>query len=102
VIGGPELRADRDPAPLHEPLINSVEAVKKDIDQVFVLRAVQSRFAPESTYQQLAEVVASAKIQRLQGRRRAVQRGRGRRLPAHGAGRLAHHLAASSAASPWC
>ena len=30
-------------------LINSVEAVKREIDEVFILRAIQSRFAPEAS-----------------------------------------------------
>ncbi|HEX4480938.1 MAG TPA: cyclic nucleotide-binding domain-containing protein [Rudaea sp.] len=46
-------------------LINSVEAVKREIDEVFILRAVQSRFAPETTAAQLAEVVATAKLERF-------------------------------------
>ena len=32
-------------------LINSVEAVKREIDQVFILRAIQTRFAPEAASQ---------------------------------------------------
>jgi len=46
-------------------LINSVEAVKREIDQVFILRAIQSRFAPEATADQLADVVAAAKLERF-------------------------------------
>ena len=40
-------------------LINSVEGVKREIDEVFIMRAVQSRFAPEATSQQLADVVST-------------------------------------------
>src|SRR5690606_21479119 len=43
--------------------INSVDAVKRDIDQVFILRALQSRIAPEATPQQLAEVAAAATLE---------------------------------------
>ncbi len=46
-------------------LINSVEAVKREIDQVFILRAVQSRFAAEVPVEQLAEVVANARLERF-------------------------------------
>ena len=46
-------------------LINSVAAVKKDIDRTFILRAVQSRFAPEADANQLAELVENATIQRF-------------------------------------
>lgn len=46
-------------------LINSVEAVKKEIDQIFVMRAIQSRFAPEADASQLADIAATAKLQRF-------------------------------------
>jgi len=46
-------------------LINSVEGVKREIDNVFVMRAIQSRFAPEASADQLADIVASAKLQRF-------------------------------------
>ncbi|HQY34945.1 MAG TPA: cyclic nucleotide-binding domain-containing protein, partial [Pseudomonadota bacterium] len=45
-------------------LIASVEAVKRDIDRVFIARAIQTRFAPEASYEQIADVVESATIQR--------------------------------------
>ena len=45
-------------------LIASVDAVKKDIDKVFIARAIQTRFAPEASYEQIADVVDSATIQR--------------------------------------
>ena len=45
--------------------INSVEAIKRGIDQVFVLRTIQSRFAPEADADQLADVVAASKLQRF-------------------------------------
>jgi CRP-like cAMP-binding protein/thioredoxin reductase/Na+-translocating ferredoxin:NAD+ oxidoreductase RNF subunit RnfB len=46
-------------------LINSVAAVKREIDQVFILRAIQSRFVPEADAAQLADVVASATLQKF-------------------------------------
>ena len=46
-------------------LINSVEAVKREIDQIFILRAIQTRFAPEAGVEQLSDVVASAKLERF-------------------------------------
>ena len=46
-------------------MINSVEAVKREIDEIFILRAVQSRFAPEASAAQLAEVVSTAKLERF-------------------------------------
>ncbi|MEO8672941.1 MAG: cyclic nucleotide-binding domain-containing protein [Tahibacter sp.] len=46
-------------------LINSVAAVKQQIDQTFILRAIQSRFAPEATVDQLADVVSSSTLQRF-------------------------------------
>jgi len=46
-------------------LINSVEAVKREIDQAFILRAIQTRFAPEASVDQLTDVVSSAKLERF-------------------------------------
>ncbi len=46
-------------------LINSVEAVKRSIDAVFILRAIQSRFAPESSYAELAPIVDNATIEKF-------------------------------------
>lgn len=46
-------------------LINSVEAVKREIDEVFILRAIQTRFAPEASLEQLADVVSSAKLEKF-------------------------------------
>ena len=47
-------------------LINSVEAVKREIDLVFITRAIQQRFAPDSSAEQLADIVADAEIRRYQ------------------------------------
>jgi CRP-like cAMP-binding protein/Fe-S-cluster-containing hydrogenase component 2 len=46
-------------------LINSVEAVKREIDEVFILRAIQQRFAPEASIDQLTDVVGSAKLEKF-------------------------------------
>ena len=46
-------------------LINSVEAIKREIDEVFILRAIQSRFAPEASAEQLAAVVAASRLERF-------------------------------------
>jgi CRP-like cAMP-binding protein/thioredoxin reductase/Pyruvate/2-oxoacid:ferredoxin oxidoreductase delta subunit len=46
-------------------LIASVEAVKRQIDEVFILRALQSRFAPEASAEQLADVVAAARLEKF-------------------------------------
>ncbi len=46
-------------------LINSVEAIKREIDSIFILRAIQSRFAPESSYAELASVVEEARIEKF-------------------------------------
>jgi CRP-like cAMP-binding protein/Fe-S-cluster-containing hydrogenase component 2/thioredoxin reductase len=46
-------------------LIASVAAVKREIDKVFIARAIQSRFAPEAPYEHIADVVESAQITRF-------------------------------------
>jgi CRP-like cAMP-binding protein/Fe-S-cluster-containing hydrogenase component 2/thioredoxin reductase len=46
-------------------LINSVEAVKREIDEIFILRAIQQRFAPEASIDQLTDVVTSAKLEKF-------------------------------------
>lgn len=43
-------------------LINSLDEVKKRIDQVFILRAIHSQFAPTSKVEDLAELVTSAEL----------------------------------------
>jgi len=47
-------------------LINSVGAVKRDIDLVFITRAIQQRFAPSTRAADLADIVADAEIKRFQ------------------------------------
>jgi CRP-like cAMP-binding protein/Fe-S-cluster-containing hydrogenase component 2/thioredoxin reductase len=46
-------------------LIQSVEAVKREIDKVFIARAIQSRFTPESGMEKLRDVVESARVERF-------------------------------------
>jgi Fe-S-cluster-containing hydrogenase component 2/CRP-like cAMP-binding protein/thioredoxin reductase len=46
-------------------LIASVDAVKREIDKVFIARAILSRFAPESTYEQIADIVEGARIDKF-------------------------------------
>ncbi len=46
-------------------LINSVDAVRRQVDQAFITRAIQSRFAPELDTAQLTEVVGSAQLVRF-------------------------------------
>ncbi len=44
-------------------LIQSVEAVKREIDKVFIARAIQSRFTPESGMEKLRDVVETARVE---------------------------------------
>jgi CRP-like cAMP-binding protein/thioredoxin reductase/Fe-S-cluster-containing hydrogenase component 2 len=46
-------------------LINSVDAVKRVIDETFIMRAIQSRFAPDTTAEKLKELVATATISKF-------------------------------------
>ena len=46
-------------------LIQSVEAVKREVDKVFIARALQSRFTPESNMDKLRELVESAEIRQF-------------------------------------
>lgn len=43
-------------------LINSMEEVKRRVDQVFILRAIHSQFAPTLPVEQLADLVNSAEL----------------------------------------
>ncbi|HEX6834545.1 MAG TPA: cyclic nucleotide-binding domain-containing protein [Rudaea sp.] len=65
VVAGPNCVLIETPRRSMNRLINSVEAVKNEIDRTFILRAVQSRFAPEIGADQLADVVAAAKLERF-------------------------------------
>ncbi|MDJ0652955.1 MAG: cyclic nucleotide-binding domain-containing protein [Xanthomonadales bacterium] len=44
-------------------LINSVDAVKRVIDEAFIMRAIQSRFAPDTPADKLQDIVATATIE---------------------------------------
>ncbi|MEM9301687.1 MAG: cyclic nucleotide-binding domain-containing protein [Pseudomonadota bacterium] len=44
-------------------LINSVDAVKRVIDEAFIMRAIQSRFAPDTPAEKLQDVVATATLE---------------------------------------
>lgn len=65
VLAGPNCVLIETPRRSMNRLINSVEAVKREIDLVFIARAIQSRFAAEATADQIAEVVETASIQRF-------------------------------------
>jgi len=65
VLAGPGCVLIETPRRSMNRLISSVEAVKREIDEVFILRAVQSRFAPEATSQQLMDVVSTAKLEKF-------------------------------------
>lgn len=43
-------------------LINSVESVKRVIDETFILRALHSKFTPNTAHSELAEVVANTEL----------------------------------------
>ncbi len=46
-------------------LISSVESVRRTIDEVFLLRAIQSQIAPGASVEELQEVILTATIQRF-------------------------------------
>ena len=64
ILAGPGCVLVETPRRSMNRLINSVEAVKREIDLVFITRAIQQRFAPESTAEQLADIVSDAEIRR--------------------------------------
>ena len=64
VLAGPKCVLVETPRRSMNRLINSVEAVKRDIDLVFITRAIQQRFAPEASAAQLADIVSDAEIRR--------------------------------------
>ncbi|MEI8298684.1 MAG: cyclic nucleotide-binding domain-containing protein [Pseudomonadota bacterium] len=45
-------------------LMSSVNAVKRGIDELFIIRAIQSSFAPEASFEELRPVAAGAKLNR--------------------------------------
>jgi Fe-S-cluster-containing hydrogenase component 2/CRP-like cAMP-binding protein/thioredoxin reductase len=65
VLAGPNCVLIETPRRSMNRLINSVEAVKREIDLVFIARAIQRRFAAEATSEQIAEVVETATLQRF-------------------------------------
>ena len=64
VLAGPKCVLVETPRRSMNRLINSVEAVKREIDLVFMTRAIQQRFAPDATAAQLADIVADAEIRK--------------------------------------
>jgi CRP-like cAMP-binding protein/Fe-S-cluster-containing hydrogenase component 2/thioredoxin reductase len=65
VLAGPDCVLIETPRRSMNRLINSVAAVKREIDLVFIARAIQSRFAAEATAEQIAELVETATLQRF-------------------------------------
>ena len=54
------------PRALHEPLDQFRQRRETcEIDQVFIMRVVQSRFASEAPADQLADVVSTAKLEKF-------------------------------------
>jgi CRP-like cAMP-binding protein len=45
--------------------MSSVEAVKRVVDQHFVIRAIQTGFAPEASYEELKPVAERARLARF-------------------------------------
>lgn len=66
VYAGPGCVLVETPRRSMNKLINSVAAVKREIDLVFITRAIQQRFAPGSRAADLADIVADAEIKRFQ------------------------------------
>jgi CRP-like cAMP-binding protein/Fe-S-cluster-containing hydrogenase component 2/thioredoxin reductase len=64
IVAGPDCVLVETPRRSMNRLINSVEAVKREIDLVFMTRAIQQRFAPEATAAELSDIVADAEIRR--------------------------------------
>ena len=63
VLAGPNCVLVETPRRSMNRLINSVEAVKAEIDRLFIIRAIQSRFAAEANAAQLAEMAAHSTFQ---------------------------------------
>lgn len=64
-IAGPGCVLIETPRRSMNKLINSVHAVQRVIDETFILRAIQSRFAPGTPADRLRDVVASARLERF-------------------------------------
>ena len=56
-------------------LINSVEGARRVIDEQFIIRAIQSSFAPEASYEELREVAAGAKLNRFKAEQALFREG---------------------------
>jgi Fe-S-cluster-containing hydrogenase component 2/CRP-like cAMP-binding protein/thioredoxin reductase len=65
VLAGPNCVLVETPRRSMNRLIASVEAVKRVIDEAFILRALQSRFAPEASADQLADIVAASRLEKF-------------------------------------
>src|SRR5690606_13431894 len=66
VFAGPGCVLVETPRRSMNKLINSVAAVKREIDMVFIARALQQRFALKASATQLADIVAEAEIRKYQ------------------------------------
>jgi Fe-S-cluster-containing hydrogenase component 2 len=66
VLAGPGCVLIETPRRSMNKLINSVEAVRREIDEVFIIRAIQSRFVPEADVSQLRELASSARLERFE------------------------------------
>ena len=66
VFAGPGCVLVETPRRSMNKLINSVAAVKREIDMVFIARALQQRFALKANAAQLADIVAEAEIRKYQ------------------------------------
>ncbi|MBD8524326.1 cyclic nucleotide-binding domain-containing protein [Pseudomarimonas arenosa] len=66
VFAGPNCVLVETPRRSMNRLINSVDAVKREIDLVFITRAIQQRFTPKSSAKDLADIVADADIRKYQ------------------------------------
>ncbi len=75
VLAGPNCVLVETPRRSMNRLINSVEAVKAEIDRLFIIRAIQSRFAAEANAAQLAEMAAHATLQRFKAGEYVFQEG---------------------------
>lgn len=65
VLAGPQCVLIETPRRSMNRLIQSVDAVKHEIDKVFIARAIQSRFTPESGMDRLKDVVETARVEQF-------------------------------------
>jgi CRP-like cAMP-binding protein/Fe-S-cluster-containing hydrogenase component 2/thioredoxin reductase len=66
VYAGPGCVLVETPRRSMNKLINSVAAVRREIDLVFITRAIQQRFAPKASAEELADIVVDADICKYQ------------------------------------